>query len=589
MKKLILFMSASIFSFMGISQVSFYVDPPSGNSGNYNNTYTDPSGGDWASPDMTDPANAVTGTLIMGRDATVADTLGCAPLINNSSATLTDMTGNIAVIYRGDCQFGTKALNAQNAGAIAVVLINHTGEPVGMAGGDDGPNVTIPVIMISENAGTALHDEIVAGTLTCFIGNKFGYFADDIGLGQKDVLRANQFSSLQLLSQDASEFNVKTGAWIYNFGSNDQTNVELSCNIMLNGSSVYSQVSTPANLVSGDSLFVSFPDFSQATYANGNYLMTYTVVTTVTDEFPDDNTVEANFMMSDNLFSYARVDTITMNPISVSGYRSTTSDNIMSSCVQFSDANASRVSVEGITFSTATTSAGPATGLDGKLVEVEAYKWNDVVTDLNDANFAVSATEFITSGEFAYDGDYQDSMVTANFDDLILLEDGQKYIFCVTTYDTDIYFGFDTQIDYDENIDNVTSAASNNGLPTTMIQSDNGFSGLGFGTDLSAAIGVNVIEAVDFIGVEEQVEVENVAAYPNPAVNQLTIPFTNKEGNATIKIMDIAGKVVSSQVANLTGVSTLNVDVTTIEAGTYVFSVTYENGQSSTFNVVINK
>lgn len=584
MKKLILSFSIALFSAMGFAQVSFYVDPPSLNSGNYSNTYADPGGGDWSCPDMTDPANAVTGELALVRDSDIADSLGCLALVNGA-----DIIGKIAVIYRGDCNFSTKALMAQNEGAIAVVIINHTGEPVGMAGGTDGMSVVIPVVMISENAGAALHDEIIAGGLTCFIGNKFGFFADDLGLGQKDILRAKQFSSIQTFSQDATEFNVETGAWIFNFGTNDQTGISLTCNIDFGGSSIYNEVSSsPIDLISGDSIFVSFNTFSQATYANGYYTMTYTINYGTTDEFPDDNGVNADFMMSENLFAYSRVDSLTMEPISTSGYRSNTANNVFSNCVQFSDPNASRMGVKGITFSASTASTGPTSGLDGKLVEVEAYEWNDVITDLNDANFAMSATNYLTSGEFAYDGDFQDSMMFAMFDEPFLLVDNQQYLFCVTTYDVDIYFGFDTQLDYDENIDNTTSASSNDGLPTSVVQSDNGFSGLGFGTDLSGAIGVNLIPAIE-LGIEEQSTEEKITAYPNPAVNTISIPFNNKEGNATINIVDVTGKIVSTQSVNLTNVNTLQLDVTNIESGMYVFNVTYENGTISTFNVVINK
>lgn len=585
MKKLILSVTLALFSFMGIAQVSFYVDPPSTNSGNYSNTYADPGGGDWSCPDMTDPANAVTGELALVRDSSpTEDSLGCLALVNGA-----DINGKIAVIYRGECNFSTKALMAQNEGAIAAVIINHTGEPVGMAGGTDGLSVTIPVVMISESAGAALHDEIIAGGLTCFIGNKFGYFADDLGLGQKDVLRAKQFSNIQTFSQDATEFNVETGAWIFNFGSNDQTGITLTCNIDFAGASVYNEFNAvPVDLVSGDSVFIAFNTFSQATYANGYYTMTYSIDYGVTDEFPEDNAVNADFMMSEEMFAYSRVDSLTMKPISVSGYRSNTANNIFSNCIQFQDPNASRMGVKGMTFSASTASTGPATGLDGKLVEVEAYEWNDVTTDLNDANFSLSATNYLTSGEFAYDGDFQDSMMFALFDEPFLLVDNQPYLFCVTTYDVDIYFGFDTQLDYDENIDNTTSPTSNNGLPTTVVQSDDGFSGLGFGTDLSGAIGVNFIPAVE-LGVEENATQEKIVAYPNPAVDMISIPFNNHEGNATINIVDVAGKIVSTQAVNLTGVNTLQFDVTNIESGMYVFNVSYENGTTTSFNVVINK
>ena len=584
MKKLLLSLSVAFFSYLGMAQVTVYIDPPSANSGNYNNTYADPAGGDWGVPDMTIPANAVTGTFALVDDGTADDSLGCNPLVNGAT-----ISGKIAVVYRGACEFGTKAFNAQTAGAIAVVIVNHTGEPVGMAGGTDGINVTIPVVMISEQAGALLHDEIIAGTLTGFIGNKQGYFANDLGVSQKDVLRAKAFSNVQAFSQDATEFKVTPGAWIFNYGSNDQTTIEVTCNINFGGSSIYNNVSTPVNILSGDSAYISFPDFSQASYANGYYTMTYSISSAATDDFPDDNALNADFMMSDNLFAYSRVDSVNMNPISVSGYRSNTANNVFSNCIQFSDPNASRMAIKGMTFSASTASSGPATGLDGKLVEIDAYTWDDAITDLNDAGLTMDAVNFITSGEFAYDGDWQDSMVYALYDAPFLLVDNQNYLFCVTTYDVDIYLGFDTQLDYNQNIDNVLSPAANNGLPTTVVQSDNGFAALGFGTDLSGAIALNLIPPVE-LGIEEQATTEEeINAFPNPAVDMLTIPFANKEGNATINIVDVTGKIVSTQVTNLTGVNNLQLDVTNIESGMYVFNVTYENGTTSSFNVVINK
>jgi len=80
----------------------------------------------------------------------VSDTIGvssdaCEPIINAD-----ELVGKVAMIDRGDCEFGFKALAAQQAGAVAVMICNNIGEPIfAPSGGDVGGQVNIPVFMIS--------------------------------------------------------------------------------------------------------------------------------------------------------------------------------------------------------------------------------------------------------------------------------------------------------------------------------------------------------------------------------------------------------------------------------------------------------
>lgn len=78
---------------------------------------------------------------------------GCATTWANAA----QVSGKIALIQRGTCEFGLKALNAQNAGAVAAVIFNNQNdEPISMGGGVSGGSVTIPVISIGQSQGTAL-------------------------------------------------------------------------------------------------------------------------------------------------------------------------------------------------------------------------------------------------------------------------------------------------------------------------------------------------------------------------------------------------------------------------------------------------
>jgi len=85
---------------------------------------------------------------------------GCEPLVGFTA-------GNIAFIDRGTCQFGLKALNAEQAGAAGAVIANDRDGTVIvlMAPGEFGRAVTIPVIAVGQNDGTTVRPTLpVSGT-----------------------------------------------------------------------------------------------------------------------------------------------------------------------------------------------------------------------------------------------------------------------------------------------------------------------------------------------------------------------------------------------------------------------------------------
>ncbi|KAA9338761.1 metalloprotease [Hymenobacter busanensis] len=104
------------------------------------------------------PATPITGKLVLASTATGVGQEGCSAL-NNAAA----MSGNIALVYRGSCDFYVKAYYAQQAGATAVVMINNLpGEPSSMGGSSPVP-ITIPMLMISQEIGTSIRTAMNAG------------------------------------------------------------------------------------------------------------------------------------------------------------------------------------------------------------------------------------------------------------------------------------------------------------------------------------------------------------------------------------------------------------------------------------------
>jgi hypothetical protein len=94
---------------------------------------------------------SVTGQILPVPEQGAGTGSGCLPF--NSANTLA-ANGNVALIDRGICGFAVKAKNAQNAGAIGVVIANNTAGALAPGGSD--PTVTIPVLGITQADGNTI-------------------------------------------------------------------------------------------------------------------------------------------------------------------------------------------------------------------------------------------------------------------------------------------------------------------------------------------------------------------------------------------------------------------------------------------------
>ncbi len=112
-----------------------------------------------------DAAAIPAGVVVRVLDAGAETSLACeggeidgapAPAIANPEA----IAGRIALIDRGGCEFGLKAANAQQHGAVAVIIAN-TQDAVfgGMGPGEHGAGVTVPVVSVSRSTGQRLRGD----------------------------------------------------------------------------------------------------------------------------------------------------------------------------------------------------------------------------------------------------------------------------------------------------------------------------------------------------------------------------------------------------------------------------------------------
>ncbi len=92
------------------------------------------------------PFDPIVAPMEIVDDGTEKSSRGCRSPLKN------DLTGKVAIIDRGTCEFGTKCLNAQNAGAVAALICGFDDSRVVMAPGQDGDKVTIPAYYIPRTA-----------------------------------------------------------------------------------------------------------------------------------------------------------------------------------------------------------------------------------------------------------------------------------------------------------------------------------------------------------------------------------------------------------------------------------------------------
>lgn len=127
-----------------------HVNSPAGISGGY--------GVSRASFGAAVPSTPLTADIVLIDDGTNPDPFdACEPIINTGT-----LPGKIALINRGSCTFVFKVEAAQNAGAVAVIIVNNVpGTPITMGGASN--NITIPAVMVSLADGNAIRTQIQSG------------------------------------------------------------------------------------------------------------------------------------------------------------------------------------------------------------------------------------------------------------------------------------------------------------------------------------------------------------------------------------------------------------------------------------------
>ncbi len=107
--------------------------------------------------------NPLTDDIAAASDGVGTTTDGCEPLTNGAI-----VSGKIALIDRGNCNFDIKVKNAQVAGAVGVIIANNQGDGLVTMGGDtvtDGITIVIPAVFVGQSDGADLRATLPNATL----------------------------------------------------------------------------------------------------------------------------------------------------------------------------------------------------------------------------------------------------------------------------------------------------------------------------------------------------------------------------------------------------------------------------------------
>ena len=534
-----------------------------------------------------------TGDVEIVNDGSGLPTEGCNPLIG-------DLTGKIAFVDRGSCNFSLKALNAQTAGAIACVIANHTPNvgTITMGAGNFATDVTIPVVMISYEDGQLIRDKINMGTtVNMSIGDlEFQY---DLGTAIESMVFPPYGAIPAHQVMDAGNILFTPGASVTNFGTENGSNVILEATIDFTpegGSTtqVYEEGASLALIEPDSSGLIVVSDFDPSAHGEGRYDYSYTISSDNPDAVENDNTIGETFYVTDNVYAKARWDAANNRTIQTNAY-TIAGGGPIEMLTGYEFPNGTDMSIDSVLFYVST--SNPT--LAGTAVTAFLYEWDDMN---DDGNYAADEVELVAFGFIDFDANMTEdnawvSLPIENFQSAepgyTIAGDGARYVIG-TRYDgTDlVFFGFDEGASLDQYINGVVGPGGTYNdamLPYSQSTSFGSFGAdfdaIGLFTDnwycSSTALYVNpLITNTDDLSEAEA----DILLAPNPTsdILRLDIELAN-QSNSEIqyRIVDALGRTLFSDVTTGLFKDSKTFDVGSLSAGRYEVIITADDGTTS--------
>lgn len=528
------------------------------------------------------------GRMVVGRSAGAADSLACDTTLLNPA----NMAGKIVVLYRGGCEFGTKALAAQRAGAIGCVIINNQTNMINLAGGGNGLNITIPVILIPQADGARLRPFIDGDSTAILIGQKRGFFPNDFGYTIDNLIRPIDWAVPASQAQRPGDYVLKLGADVINFGQNAQTNVNLNVKIDFRNpagstSTIYNQNGIIASIPRDSTRTATVPDLDLNAFGRGTYTITYTATSGVADDFDSDNTIVQTLVLSDSIYSKARVDSAGRPTVS-GGVRPSSATGAYDMGIFFYAKRGHLLKIDKLKFAFVTTAPR---NLITETVVGKVQQWIDA-----DNNNAIDVGELLEMGEGFYT--YTDSLGSNSIREVdivdvntnqpgVRLDSNGVYIISVAYNGTSdsVFTCIDPGVSFRRS---EAAYASPLRQWTTPILVGTAWDAAGFTTHRVPSISAILSPVTTSVRDMNRNDL-SIRVYPNPARNDVYVRLNAESviGKVDYEVMDITGRVVMSGEKMIDGFSDqISLSVAGLQQGVYtVVTKTAKGFNSSRFVV----
>ena len=516
-----------------------------------------------------------------------------------------NLTGKIAVVYRGTVTFGEKIARCQRAGAVGVIIINDNRvPPASLGSADTGIKATIPCIFVQRSWARRFRSLVRSGQLEAQIGNVRGTFPNNLAIQLRSCFIPDHYAIPRRMVRDSASFSFPIGASVSNFGSAFATSATIKA-VINRVSPTFATLFNDSITVTGvdvnDSISTEFPTrFNLFRAENGvfpdsaKYELVYTVRSSSgPDEFPKDNRRVFDFHLTSNFYSKSRLN---MDPTS-STYKTpiTNGGLTISGGGAFKwghfwrptrnlDGGILRATAKAITFAATTNNTAVTDSLGGQSVAVELIEWVDVNADsviqLTEVTTVASGEKFFTNnrdrGVFFTVELFDVNSGSAGYN----MIPGRGYMIMGSYQGTDLLFlqSISDDRDYTRNFlpanvidpylplitSSVSRFANQAAQPSLRLDMD---------IVLNGPIATNSLAGGS---------VTALKLFPNPAENEVFVAIEDRvgAGNAIIAIRDLAGRTVATQTAALTGTNTsVRVNLANTKPGMYTVEVVTNGGR----------